>query len=554
MIIKTRLRFLSCLLLIWGFLTACGISAQDRVATRVAEEEAVAQTLTARAVRSQPTTPSQRQASTVPAESAVQPTATAALTPQTDQASHTTVATPTTLPEHCTIVTDLLNLRDGPGVAYDPPIVTLDKGTLLQPVAYSYEGYPGGRWIKVQVLTNGFSGWTSADPQFVNCNLDITQLPPADYPSPPRVDLPKEVPVPTSVVALYRMDSSLRSSNIFWRVAVPGFSSDELDGNDLVFQDQLVFRIDAYNKKVSTINGAGIDQVHIRVSKTGGGFAYETNEGRAPYCFAPSDSYSCQPWVFADHNYQWPNGETIEDGEHRVTVLVDAKDGSRSSGWFTFRIERPIASQQVGSDCVIVYQGADGLNLRAGPGVNYDPPIIALYQGTSVTPLGRNQDGSWIKVTQPGRGLTGWVKVESQFGPYVRCNLSISGLPYLTEATQPTNPEDSNTKSVENALRDYYALIAQRRYDVAWAMVSEYNIKKGLSYGDYERGWEESGSATIVEPIDVIDGGSRATVILKLYYPKRDVQHKLSYELERDERRGDPQFGYWLFVKGTLIY
>jgi uncharacterized protein YraI len=559
------------LLTIWGLLTGCGLSEQDRIATRVAEEVAIGATLTAIANNSQPIVPSPTQTSPVATETPVESTATATLMPQTGQALQTTAATPTILPKQCIVVADFLNLRNGPGIVYNPPLVTLEKGAVLQPIAYSPEGYPGGRWIEVQVLTNDISGWTSADPQFVACNLDITQLSPGNPPPPPKLDLPEKtggLSVPVTVFVLYYlMPSDERDHNIFWQVVIPGSSSDELDGNNLVFQNQVVFRIDAYDRTVSTINGAGIDRVHIEISKEDR-VVYEKDEKHAPYCFSPSNSYSCQPWVFANHSFRWPNGETIEDGEYRVIIEVYPEDGLLLSGWFTFRIERPIISQQVDSTCDIIYPGTDGLNFRAGPGVNYNPPITTLYQGTRVTPLGRNQDGSWIKVTEPGNGLIGWVKAEAQ---YISCNLDITTLPYVEESTQPPAPEGSNTPpyiaespqspdpensnsiSVENALRTYYTLIGQKQYEIAWAMVREYNTNKGLSYDGFKSGWEESGSATIVEPMDVIDKGDEATVILRLYYPKKDVQYTFSYELERDEQRGDPQFGYWLFVKGTLL-
>ena len=50
-----------------------------------------------------------------------------------------------------------------------------------------------------------------------------------------------------------------------------------------------------------------------------------------------------------------------------------------------------------------------GMNLRAGPGTDYDK-VTSVPAGTGVTALGTNEDGSWVVVNYDGK--YGWLKTE----------------------------------------------------------------------------------------------------------------------------------------------
>ena len=65
---------------------------------------------------------------------------------------------------------------------------------------------------------------------------------------------------------------------------------------------------------------------------------------------------------------------------------------------------------------------AGSLNLRSGPGVNYNT-IAVLQGGTTVALLGRNANGSWLKVKAP-TGTVGWVNAG-----YISTSYSIQNLP-----------------------------------------------------------------------------------------------------------------------------
>lgn len=53
--------------------------------------------------------------------------------------------------------------------------------------------------------------------------------------------------------------------------------------------------------------------------------------------------------------------------------------------------------------------GDSGMNLRAGPGTDYDK-VTSVPAGTGVTALGTTEDGSWVVVNYDGK--YGWLKTE----------------------------------------------------------------------------------------------------------------------------------------------
>lgn len=102
--------------------------------------------------------------------------------------------TATTAPS-CTVLQDL-NLRSGPGRAYDPPIGSLLAGTKFVPIGFYPQGIPGGPWVQAQVegTISSQTGWVSAGSQYVACNLELATLPAVEVPPPP----PTEIPPPTA--------------------------------------------------------------------------------------------------------------------------------------------------------------------------------------------------------------------------------------------------------------------------------------------------------------------------------------------------------------------
>lgn len=84
-----------------------------------------------------------------------------------------------------------MNVRAGPGQAYDPPIALLQKGTVLRPLAFNPRGNPDFPWVKVESMDRGMVGWVRAGPEFLKCDIDVSTLPfdpgpPLNTPTPTR--------------------------------------------------------------------------------------------------------------------------------------------------------------------------------------------------------------------------------------------------------------------------------------------------------------------------------------------------------------------------------
>jgi hypothetical protein len=121
------------------------------------------------------------------------PTATSTLTPTPTRTAMPTViptATPTPTPIevltptflpllanveiYCTVTAQNLNLRSGPGTAFDPPLTLLGNGALLKATGRNADS----NWLQVAVLNDSLeeeiSGWVSAN--FVFCTGDLADL------------------------------------------------------------------------------------------------------------------------------------------------------------------------------------------------------------------------------------------------------------------------------------------------------------------------------------------------------------------------------------------
>ncbi|MCH8878019.1 MAG: SH3 domain-containing protein [Chloroflexi bacterium] len=122
-------------------------------------------------------------------------------TPTPPEPSPTATNTPVTSTEvptvapSCLVVASALNLRYGPGVAYEPPLKTLPAGTVLLPFAKNGDG----SWLEVQLEGELTAGWVSAGGQFISCNFDPSGLPQGQIPP---------TPAPTSTLKLTDIPTS----------------------------------------------------------------------------------------------------------------------------------------------------------------------------------------------------------------------------------------------------------------------------------------------------------------------------------------------------------
>jgi hypothetical protein len=105
------------------------------------------------------------------------------------------------------------------------------------------------------------------------------------------------------------------------------------------------------------------------------------------------------------------------DGE--LGFYVQTFDSTRAHIHFDLLTVQDSASQ------VLCSVDALAINLREGPSTSYDP-VTPLLEGTRLKPLGRNADGTWIKVRVEGSEALGWISNSSSF---LSCNVSVGLLP-----------------------------------------------------------------------------------------------------------------------------
>lgn len=127
-------------------------------------------------------------------------TPTFTITPEPIMAS-TATPTPTAAPTFapiptCIVTNPTLNVRSGPGIAYNPPIAVLNKGTSVHPLAFMPNGFPSGAWLQVEITGTEEVGWVSLS--YIDCgSLDVTQLPGGQIPPTPTPTSTPKAPPPS---------------------------------------------------------------------------------------------------------------------------------------------------------------------------------------------------------------------------------------------------------------------------------------------------------------------------------------------------------------------
>lgn len=409
----TRKKMIWCLTVLIGvsaglILAGCGqggsapLSPEDesatRVAQQVAEAEAVAATLTAKAVSEQLGTPAPVDTST-PIPSTSIPTVTSPPTNTPETVVESTATDPLAAPL-CTVVSNGLNIRSGPGLAFET-LLTVGQGTELTPIAFNGAGTPGGRWVEIQDVSGGQDGWVSAEPQFITCTINPATLPFAQGPPPPTATAtntpvpvqPTPTPTPPNFFAVVPGGGPNRQLQGF--VQFPGYGPNELDENDIVVGDRLTFRVVTYDASTGrTDDGAGIGRVEFRIEGDEGEVYRNSEETRA-YCLFGGDDPLCPPWVFSQHGYTWPDGAPVDpDTYYYAEVIIRPlgreNDDDAAAIWdFNFRIAGVPSPDQTELQAEIV---------QTGWGYNSDVVNDALiFQVRAYNPAVGNQDGNGIE-------------------------------------------------------------------------------------------------------------------------------------------------------------
>lgn len=228
-------------------------------------------------------------------------------------------ATPTGTDPSCIILQDL-NLRNGPGTAYRPPLRVLPANSSVTPLGFEPQGTPGGPWAYVQEVDSQDEGWVSAGSQYISCNVDLTGLPVVAYdPPPPALPSTSQVsPGPGNC----------------------GQGGTELDNGDIYdcfveFSEDYLIRFVILKNGIVIGENDGVEDVSFTVSNEDATL-YVNVEEMASYCIFGGDEV-CNSWVFEDNLYKWEiDGAVVENGEYHIEIsglVIDSEGNTQSFDW-----------------------------------------------------------------------------------------------------------------------------------------------------------------------------------------------------------------------------
>jgi hypothetical protein len=280
---KKRVKAIFSLIVVGLFVVACGTSAQpevaepDRVATRVAEDLAVAATLTAAVSASQVS-------ATPPIEStlAPEPTDPVGEEPGGD------VPSPT--PTHT--ATPPAPTSTGTAVESTP----VPSPTPLPPEPTETLPQPSPTPILIAVLpVDGGGG-------------DVPNI---------------------------RNNSGVMGGR---SITLPGFSPAEVY-EPMVFRDRMVFQAEVFDANVGTKDGDGIEDVQFIIRDDRGQQVHTRQEEQAGFCVFGGGEPDCNVLFFADSGYRWPDGGRIYPVQHQVDIVINPLYGDDVTWVWTFDVE-----------------------------------------------------------------------------------------------------------------------------------------------------------------------------------------------------------------------
>jgi uncharacterized protein YraI len=112
---------------------------------------------------------------------------------------------------------------------------------------------------------------------------------------------------------------------------------------------------------------------------------------------------------------------------------------------------------------------ANGLNLRSGPGIIYNPPIGYLRNGDMLDIRGRIASNEWIQVVPIAEpGMLGWVSASPK---YVHINMDLSNIPIVESPPTPLPTLTAPILASAPALLeppDGTSIALPNRLDLAW--------------------------------------------------------------------------------------
>lgn len=204
-----------------------------------------------------------------------------------------------------------LKIRSGPGTAYEPPITAVGPDTRLIPFGFNPVGIPGGSWVLVSTEDGAITGWVSASPDFLTCNIDLTTLSPVQVAPPPPTVTPKPTNTPET-----RGSAPIVSNNGGFGdcplnlTCESSFSAASLAAENAHFVD-------------SDKNGDGIEYVNFSIWDTNESVKFYERTERTPiYCTFGGDG-PCNSWIYENGAFRWSSGsDAVQPGEYVIVTII----------------------------------------------------------------------------------------------------------------------------------------------------------------------------------------------------------------------------------------
>jgi hypothetical protein len=129
-------------------------------------------------------------------------------------------------------------------------------------------------------------------------------------------------------------------------ILLPGFEQSNVT-DPVVFRDRIVFRVEVFDSRVGSYDGAGIEHVTFRIEPDDGSgqIVYEKRENHAGYCVFGGGEPDCWVLVFSENGNRWPAPFDTEifNGQYLARIDIKPEDGEATQWRWRFVIENPVS-------------------------------------------------------------------------------------------------------------------------------------------------------------------------------------------------------------------
>lgn len=108
-----------------------------------------------------------------------------------------------------------------------------------------------------------------------------------------------------------------------------------------IVTDRLIFQVTTRFTGSGEADGDGIDKVKLEIIDASGAVVYERTENNKPYCAFQDTNNRCNAWVFAEHGNTWKNNAPIVSGAYTLRATSFAKTGASAFTNVGIQIQLP---------------------------------------------------------------------------------------------------------------------------------------------------------------------------------------------------------------------